>query len=404
MDKKAEPPVGKDQIFYRDDELKGFALRVTAKGVKSFVVEKNIGNKVRRITIGKCNAISAEAARKEAQKLIGEIASGGDPIARKRAIKMKATTLKQVFNDYIDTRKSSLKKTTITNYNQVLSKAFSKWAERPLVNITKDNVSNLHKKLGQEHGEAYANLAMRLLRALFNFAAGQYEDTQGQSLVTDNPVKRLSQTRAWYKIERRQTYIKSYELAPWYQGIELVQNEILRDYLLLILFTGLRRQEAATLTWEQIDLTIKTLTILETKNSEIHILPLSDYLHHLLAQRFQSKTNQYVFPGTGAAGHIIEPRKQMAHVTRASGIAFTVHDLRRTFITIAESLDISAYALKRLLNHKMTNDVTAGYIIADVERLRKPMQLITDYILKCMGIIKSAEIIAIQPMEKELLK
>ena len=53
-----------------------------------------------------------------------------------------------------------------------------------------------------------------------------------------------------------------------------------------------------------------------------------------------------------------------------SGVSFSAHDLRRTFITIAESLDISVYALKRLLNHKMTNDVTAGYIITDVERLR----------------------------------
>ena len=52
----------------------------------------------------------------------------------------------------------------------------------------------------------------------------------------------------------------------------------------------------------------------------------------------------------------------------------------------------------------MSNDVTAGYIIVDVERLRKPMQLITDYILKCMGIIKSAEIISIQPEKTELLK
>jgi len=94
----------------------------------------------------------------------------------------------------------------------------------------------------------------------------------------------------------------------------------------------------------------------------------------------------------------------MVKVTQASGVEFTVHDLRRTFITIAESLDISAYALKRLMNHKMGGDVTAGYIVTDVERLRKPMQLITDYILKCMGVIKSAEIIAIQPMEKELLK
>jgi hypothetical protein len=47
---------------------------------------------------------------------------------------------------------------------------------------------------------------------------------------------------------------------------------------------------------------------------------------------------------------------------------------------VAESLDISAYALKRLVNHKMHNDVTSGYIVADVERLRAPMQRITDYL------------------------
>lgn len=57
---------------------------------------------------------------------------------------------------------------------------------------------------------------MRLLRALFNFAAGQYEDSQGKSLITENPVKRLSQTRAWYRVERRQSFIKAHELAAWY--------------------------------------------------------------------------------------------------------------------------------------------------------------------------------------------
>ena len=91
----------------------------------------------------------------------------------------------------------------------------------------------------------------------------------------------------------------------------------------------------------------------------------------------------------------------MAHVIKATGIHFTVHDLRRTFITIAESLDIPAYALKRLMNHKMSNDVTAGYIVADVDRLRKPMQLITDYILKCMGLRNSAEVINIQTLNYE---
>ena len=403
VDKEAKIPVGKDQVFYRDSELKGFALRVTANGVKSFVVEKNIGNKVRRITLGQYGALTAEEARKEAKKIIGHITSGGDPIAEKRADKMRGVTLNEVFNDYIQVRKT-LKQTTLKNYQQILCKAFDNWGNKPLLSITKDKIAKHHEKLGKEHGEAYANLAMRVLRALFNFAAGQYEDAEGRSLILENPVKRLSQTRAWYRIERRQTFIKSHELALWYQAVNQVQNPTLRDYLLLILFSGLRRQEAATLKWDQIDVVARTMKVLDTKNHEPHTLPLSDFLYELLKQRKQNQTNEYVFQGTGAAGHIIEPRKQMAHVIKATGIHFTVHDLRRTFITIAESLDIPAYALKRLMNHKMSNDVTAGYIVADVERLRKPMQLVTDYILKCMGVIKSAEIITIQPVEKEFLK
>lgn len=80
-------------------------------------------------------------------------------------------------------------------------------------------------------------------------------------------------------------------------------------------------------------------------------------------------------------------------IIKESGVSFSIHDLRRTFITIAESLDIPAYALKRLLKHKMNNDVTAGYIIADVERLRQPMQKISDYILKCIQLKDSATIL-----------
>jgi len=61
--------------------------------------------------------------------------------------------------------------------------------------------------------------------------------------------------------------------------------------------------------------------------------------------------------------------------------------------TVAESLDISAYALKKLINHKMANDVTAGYIISDVERLRETMQRVTDFLLKCAGLKPTAEVI-----------
>ena len=123
------------------------------------------------------------------------------------------------------------------------------------------------------------------------------------------------------------------------------------------------------------------------------MLPLSDYVYELLAKRYKSRINEYVFPSCYGKVHFIEPKKGILKVRELSGVVFTLHDLRRTFITIAESLDISSYAVKRLVNHSMANDVTAGYIAWDVERIREPMQRITDYICKTAGLKESATIV-----------
>ena len=59
-----------------------------------------------------------------------------------------------------------------------------------------------------------------------------------------------------------------------------------------------------------------------------------------------------------------------------------LHDLRRTFATIADSLTITQYTIKRLLNHKSGADVTAGYIISDFDQLREPTERIAARILE----------------------
>lgn len=77
VDKAGAPAAG--QIFIRDDELTGMALRVTANGVKSFVFEGRIKGRMRRITVGQYPAVSVLRAREEVLKIKAAIAHGEDP-------------------------------------------------------------------------------------------------------------------------------------------------------------------------------------------------------------------------------------------------------------------------------------------------------------------------------------
>lgn len=365
------------QAFYRDSALPGFGLRITNTGAKAFIVEKRIDGKVKRITIGKYGVLTPEKARIKARDLLGDISVGADPIAEKRAKNAKGVTLGQAFESYLDAR-NDLKEGTVKNYRKCMNVPLADWKNKALKDITKLMVHDRHKQLGAK-APARANNIMRVLRAVFNHAMEQYEDAQGQSVIPFNPVDRLSHNRSWYRVEKRTGVLKAHELKQWLAATEQI-NGTSRDYFQLLLFTGLRKMEGASLSWDDIDLKAKTLTIIDTKNREPHNLPLSDYLYTMLQRRATQSDSPWVFPSKRSDNHLTEPRSALKRVIDLSGITFTLHDLRRTFITIAESLDVSAYALKRLANHKITNDITAGYIISDVERLRKPMQNITDFI------------------------
>ena len=77
--------------------------------------------------------------------------------------------------------------------------------------------------------------------------------------------------------------------------------------------------------------------------------------------------------------HVQVIRKQMAKVTAKTGIEFTAHDLRRTFATLLNELDINDIAIKRLMNHKSRN-VTERYIQTKASLYSKPMRKLYDLI------------------------
>lgn len=362
------------QTLYCDVDLAGFYL-VVGKRAKTYIVQKDIQGRSIRVTIGRHGHFTPDEARKIAKDHLYLMAQGINPSKLEEKQREGIVTLKQVLEAYKLTRKN-LSEVTIKEYEYVLKKYLPDWMGKLMSDITKDMVIARHAALGKNHGPATANGVMRVLRAMFNYAHATYD------ICEINPVSYLSKVKAWYPERRRRSYIKPHQIKAWWEAIHSLENDTMQDFLVCLLFTGLRRGEAASLKWTDIDFDDRTLSIQKTKNGDPLILPLGDYLFDLFQKRQRRYGNyKYVFPGPGKEGYLAEPKKAIYKVAQMTGIDFTCHDLRRTFITIAESLDISAYALKRLVNHRV-NDVTSGYIIFNVERLREPVLRIEKYILE----------------------
>jgi integrase len=385
-------PIGLKRVRYYDEGMDGLVLEVAQTGIKVFRVYKKIKGRTSPVTItlGRYPAMSIENARAQALENLNRLSVGINPNVVAKVDRVSSVSLETVFQTYVANNR--LREQSLRGYRQCF-KNLADWHKKPLKWITDDLIKQRHQKL-TKHSPAQADYTMRLLRALFNFAAYEYKDQKGQSLFPMNPVKILSHLRMWNHVERRHTRIERRSLSNWFAGVGKIRNTsddfavAVCDMLEMALLTGLRRSELLGLTWERVNFEAATFWISETKNGLALELPLSEYLATLLHRRYNAKNNSpYVFNADNDFGVVREPKKVIQRVIDETGIEFTMHDLRRTFTTTAEALNVGTYTLKRLLNHRTRrDDVTAGYTVLTPEELRDPSQRIENEILVLGGI------------------
>lgn len=400
---KAPHPSGK-QVLHWDTELKGFGVLVSGKtNAKTYIVQRRLPNgRQRRITIEATNVLPLEQARSEAENALHDIRVGQDPKAGRRA----AITLKQVLEEYLATRKS-LREKSRTGYRKLIETYLSDWLTLRIRDITPEMVEKKHLAIqaGIEQrakerdaakvklqksapavpprpaetaikysGHATANSTMVALRVLWNFASDR-----DPSLPHINPVRRLR--KSWFHVGRRESRVPANLLPAFFHAVDTLENKTARDFLMLLLFTGMRKGEAATLLWDDIDFPggLIRLRASQTKSKRRANLPMTDFVTALLSERrSRGVEGPFVFPANTRSGHIEEPRFALQVVAKAIGIFISPHDLRRTFLGVAESTEMSVYALKALVNHASGSDVTAGYLGLTTERLRGPAQRVAD--------------------------
>lgn len=365
---------GSRQDEYWDTIARHFGVRVSAQS-KTFFVSKRVNGIMTRVSVGRFSEqMPVEVARKEAAIKLVEMDAGRNPNTAKRKVKADSKTLEDLFNMKLTTQKSlKLKNTTRSFYERTYKLHLSRWNNKRAKEITLEEVTALHTSIGKESPYA-ANAVVKILRGLLSFQ-------ESMDLTYRNPLKCFSEIIGMFAEEPRKVFIEENELPAWYEAVNGLWNDTAKDYVLTLLFTGLRRTEGMKLRWEDIDLdnNIMTIPAENTKNKHIHIIPIPSPLQAILNSRKAiCGGGVYVFPSaTGKAGHITTIQHIVKELVDTPGVAdFQLHDIRRTFANAAAKL-APWQVVKWLLNHRSKNDVTdRHYVTADIEFLREHMEKI----------------------------
>lgn len=371
-------PTNKPQEFYWDSETQGFGVRVTAAGVKSYIVRGSVNGKDRRFTIGRCGLLTCDEARKRAMTQRLAMHDGIDPQGERKRKAAQTETLRDVVNDYIQnkcTKHGELSANTKRDIERNLKTTFSDWADLPITNITRDACI---KRFRQRSATAptQANQAFRYLRALINWTREKHITNDGMyTIFPINPVTQIFKNggQAQWNIEKpRTTRLPKDSIGKvWLMLQEYANNtddhkNITRtsaDLIAFLLLTGTRSSEAAQLTWNNVNLKAKlpTFHLAKTKNHNPVTFPLSTELHKILSRRYAErlKGSNYVFPAVcGKKGYISDPRDVLEKISEIAGVHIHPHALRRTFEDIAQLCQIDSDQRRQLLNH-LASDVHA---------------------------------------------
>jgi integrase len=355
----ATPCPAKGQVFLRDDELSGFALRLTP-GRKTFIIEKRLHTRLHRVTIGAYGAYTVEQARQKAHAMLQAVFEGHDP-AQERRERRQELTWSELTDLYL-TRHAPRKRTAWNDQN-MLTRYFEPWQHRRLSSLTRKDVALLHGQLGEKAPYA-ANRVVALVRKMFNPARlwGVY--------TGDNPATGIE----LFPEEKRDRFVQPHELPKLFEALNAEPNPYVKAALLVALLTGARRGEVLAMRWADVDLPQATWRIPDTKARRPHWLPLPQPVVLLLQALPQVGDNLYVFPGRDARGHLVNISKAWARIRTHTGLAdVRIHDLRRTLGSWLAASGASLPLIGKALNHSQVS-TTAIYARLSLNPVRTALE------------------------------
>lgn len=343
-----------------DENLKGFVLRVTPAGTKTWAVSYRHLRRPRKYTIGTYPAIGLKRARKEAGRILNEAQLGGDPAAEKKADR-EATTFGDLAQQYLEGHAKVHKRASSVYADTcMINSDLAVWKNRKAADISNRDVSALLSAIvrggnGKRKRPApiKANRTLALISKIYRFAIGTgllERGTVSPTYLVPRPGKECSRDRVLTDAEAKKLW-----------SVLADQPAHVAAFFKLALLTGQRAREILGMAKAEVDFEMGTWTIpaARTKNKREHLVPLGPTAMTLI-EGLKGDDHPFIFRARSVKPAPIAEFKTWVNdirvatgMTKPKGDAehFTFHDLRRTAATGMAGTKTTRFLIDRILNH-----------------------------------------------------
>jgi len=362
-------PEGSTRRYIHDVKESGLLLQITGSGRKSFQLYKKHQGRPVRVTIGTFPDLTVEQARKKAREIKAALDAGENPNDTARA-QRQGMTFADLFGIYLE-RHAKPRKRTWQEDEINFRRHLLTLGKKQLSKINRGDIAAIHGRIGKEH-PIHANRVLALISTVIGRGI-EYGLHEGQ-----NPCVGIRK----YTERTRDRFLNGEELARFFQALEAEPNGTARDYFLVALMTGARKQNVLSMQWRDIDLTSATWRIGRTKNGPPQTIPLVEPVLEILRDRRKNTSSFFVFPGKGSTGHYSNPFKAWARICKAASVdGVRIHDLRRTMGSWQAKTGASLPIIGKSLNHKSAS-TTSIYARLDLDPVRSAMETATAAMLE----------------------
>lgn len=401
-------PHDKKQAFLRDGKSPGLRVRVTSAGSKSFVYERKLKSRSTfRTTIGDVNSWSIDQARAEARRLAVIVDTGNDPraLARQQLAEAELSrvdavagsiTFGEAWDRYVEDRKRFWGELNYADHQKMAQRGgeqrkrlpgiltkpgpLATLLDRRLMDIDADVVRDWASEEAAQR-PARVRLALRMLNTFFRWAA---KDPQLTKYVNQDAARGKRVREVAGSAKAKKDYLQREQLSVWFNHVRQIENPVISAYLQILLLTGARREELASIKWSDINFRWKGISMRDKVDGEREI-PLTPYVESLVNSL--PRRNQWVFSSlTSESGRLTDPSIAHRKACKAAGLELTLHGLRRSFKSLSEWLEIPVGVIAQVMGHKPSATAEKHYTIRPLDLLRVHHEKFEAWILQQAGI------------------